>query len=270
MLAGTASDNRETYGRSNDILPWQDAGSVNGARTRMTTISKKAPADLENEFYLLPGKHASSEEGMCAMEVVALLNGGPHTDHPRCACPIISGYVRHINDNIPDDQRQRLLPYLPRLVGSVSEDHEQARHEYFAWQAVRVFAPAALRAQGYRRFERQLENAKSLPRALDIAEAIQRGIIAQEGGDEPSPAQLAAHRAGSAAGAAMWFASQRGDFFKGASPITPYTECADAAAGAAFQAYRAGVVDIWDKALDALDGALAIGAGEDGSARPPR
>ena len=236
----------------------------------MTTRTHKTLADLPREFYLTPGKHASPEEGMCAMEVVALLDGGPHTDHPRCACPIISGFVIHINDNMPDDLRQGLLPYLPRLIGSVSEEHEQARHEYFAWQTVRVFAPAALRAQGYRRYARSLENAATLFRARDIAETIQHGVMAKEGDGELTPAQLAAHRADRAAGAAMWFASQRDDFFKGASAITPYTECADAAAGAAFQAHRAGVVDIWDMALEALDGALAIGAGADGSAMPSR
>jgi len=226
--------------------------------------------DRSAEFYLSPGKHASVEQGLCAMEVVAFLAGGPHTDHPRCACPIISGFVRHINDNMPDDHRQRLLPYLPRLVDSVCEDHEQVRHEFFAWQAVRVFAPAALRAQGYRRYATSLENAADLYRAHDIADTIQRGIMAKEVGTELTPAQLAAHCAGRAAGAAMWFASQRDDFFKGANAITPYTECAETAAGAAFQAHRAGAVDIWDKALEALDGALAIGARANGSALPLR
>jgi len=235
----------------------------------MTIRSDKTLVDPLDEFLLTPGTHASPEDGMCAMEVVAFLAGGPHTDHPRCACPIVSGYVRHINDNMPDDHRQRLLPYLPRLVDSVSEDHEQARHEYFAWQAVRVFAPAALRAQGYRRYARSLENAADLYRAHDIAEAIQRDFMAKDVGAELSPSQLAAHRAGRAAGAATWFASQRNDFFKGVSAITPYTKCADAAAGAAFQAYRAGVTDIWDKAMGTLDGALAIGAGADVSATPP-
>lgn len=209
----------------------------------------------------MPGKHGSAADGLCAMEVVSFLAGGPQADQPRCACPIISGFVRHINDNMPEDHRQKLLPYLPRLIDSLSEDHEQARHEYFAWQTVRVFAPAAFRAQGYRRYARLLENAKTLASARDIAETIQQGIIGKEVSQELSPAQLAAHRAGRAVGAAMWFASHRDDFLKGTSAITPYTECADAAAGAVFQAYRAGAVDIWDKALEALDGALGIGAG---------
>lgn len=215
---------------------------------------------LPTEFHLSAGKHASPEEGLCAMEVVAFLDGKSHTDHPRCACEIIGAYVRHINDHMPDDVRQQLLPYLHRLVGSVSEELEQERHEYFAWQTILVFAPAALRAQGYRRFARVLQNAETLGSARLIADVIQRGVMKKEPGPELTPAQLAAHRAGRAAGAAMWFADHQDDFFKGASSFTPYTECAEAAAGAAFQAYRAGVVDIWDMALEALDGALAIGS----------
>lgn len=225
----------------------------------MITRSHNKLTALAGEFRLSPGKHASPEEGMCAMELVAFLNGGPHTDHPRCTCEIISAFVRHINDHMPDDMRQKLLPYQPRLIGTVSEEHEQERHEYFAWQAIGVFAPAALRAQGYMRFARVLENAETFGRARHVADVLQRGLMRKELGDEPTPALLAVHRAWRAAGAAMWFASHQDDFFKGASSITPYTQCADAAAGAAFQAHRAGAAGVWDKVFEALDGVLSIG-----------
>lgn len=223
----------------------------------MAAPIRKRLVRLATEFHLSAGKHASTEEGLCAMEVVALLEGGPHTDHPLAACEIISGFVRHINDNMPDGVRQKLLPYLPRLIGTVSERNQQARHEYFAWQAIRVFAPAALRSQGYKRFARMLENAETLGSARHIADVIQRGVM-RKAADMVTPAQLAVHRAGRAAGAAMWFADHQNDFFKGASSITPYTECAEAAAGAAFQAYRAGTAEIWDSAFETLEGVLMI------------
>lgn len=41
--------------------------------------------------------------------------------------------------------------------------------------------------------------------------------------------------------------------------MTPYTTCAEAAASAAFQAHRAGALDVWEKVLHALEGVLAIG-----------
>jgi hypothetical protein len=224
----------------------------------MTMLTHEKLAALASEFRLSPGNHAKPDEGLCAMEVVAFLDGGPHTDEPRCTSEIISGFVRHLNDNMPDDVRQKLLPYLPRLIGLNSKDHEQERHEYFAWQTIRVFAPAALRAQGYRRFARVLENADTLVSAWCIAEVVQRGLMRKETANELTPAYLAAHRASRAASAAMWFADKQDDPFKGASSITPYTECAEAAAGAAFQAHRAGATDIWDKVLQALEGVMSL------------
>jgi hypothetical protein len=100
-------------------------------------IRKAKPQGLQNTFFLSAGNHASPEEGLCAMELVAFLEGLPHSDHPRCTCQIISAFVRGINDNMPDDIRQGLLKYLPRLVGTVSEQHEQERHEFFAWQTIK-------------------------------------------------------------------------------------------------------------------------------------
>lgn len=117
------------------------------------------------------------------MELVASLDGGPHTDLPRCTCEIIAGFVRHVNDNMPDEERQKRLPYLPRLIGTVSEELEQARHEHFAWQTIRVFAPAALRDQGYNRFARVLANAETLVSAWQIVKVIQRGVEKKEVGD---------------------------------------------------------------------------------------
>ncbi len=94
------------------------------------------------------GAHSSPEAGVCAMEMVAFLERLPHSDAPECTCPVIAAYVRGINDMLPDGERNRLLPYLPRLVGTVAPQHQQARAEYLTWRAVRVFAPMALRAVG--------------------------------------------------------------------------------------------------------------------------
>lgn len=85
---------------------------------------------------LAVGYHRSPARGLCAMEMVAFMEGLPHTDMPECTCPIIATYVRRLNDALTNRQRQWLLPFLPRLVGTVSRAHEQARSEYLAWQAV--------------------------------------------------------------------------------------------------------------------------------------
>jgi hypothetical protein len=97
---------------------------------------------------LQAGSHETAQAGLCAMEMVAYIERLPHSDAPACTCPIIAAYVRGLNDLLPNSERNRLLPYLPRLVDTVSPPHERERGEYLAWAAITIFAPAALRAIG--------------------------------------------------------------------------------------------------------------------------
>lgn len=99
-------------------------------------------------FRLRKGSHSTPEIGLCAMEAVAWLEGLTHDDHPPCTCPVIAGFVRSANDILDDVERQQLVPYLPRLVGTVSPTHEQERAQYLAWQALTVHTPLALKAAG--------------------------------------------------------------------------------------------------------------------------
>jgi len=93
---------------------------------------------------LAAGKHASPDKGLCAMEMVAFIERLPHSDMPECTCRVIGAFVRGFNDLMTDEERQRLIPYLPLLVGTVSPEHERARGEFAAWKAIKVFAPLAL------------------------------------------------------------------------------------------------------------------------------
>ena len=103
---------------------------------------------LVASIWLSDGSHKSPDEGVCAMELVALLEGLEHTDHPPCTCPVIAAYVRTFNDRLPDEKRQGLIKYIPRLVGTVSPQHEQERSEYLAWQAITVITPNAMEQIG--------------------------------------------------------------------------------------------------------------------------
>jgi len=99
-------------------------------------------------FELQAGAHDTAAEGLCAMEAVAWLEGVEHSDRPSCTCPVIAAFVRSINDRMPDSDRQKLVAYLPRLVGTVSPRHEQERAEYLAWHAITVVAPVVLERAG--------------------------------------------------------------------------------------------------------------------------
>lgn len=72
--------------------------------------------------------------------------------------------------------------------------------------------------------------------AHHIVEVIQCDMMKREA-KELTPAQLATHHAGRAANAAMWFAGHQEEVFKGPVRSRPYTTCAEAAAGAAFQGH---------------------------------
>jgi hypothetical protein len=85
------------------------------------------------------GRHKSAAEGMSAMEAAAWLAGEKHSDHPDCTCPVIAAFVNRISDWAYDEQRQQLRTFLPRLIGSRSAEHMAHRGEYFARQAVTVF-----------------------------------------------------------------------------------------------------------------------------------
>src|SRR6185312_3074701 len=65
------------------------------------------------------GAHGNVKDGMCAMEAVAYVAREPWSDHPECACPVLSAFMRSWNDGLPDDERTSLLlPLIPRLVGT--------------------------------------------------------------------------------------------------------------------------------------------------------
>jgi len=61
---------------------------------------------------LMKGSHAAREAGMCALEVVAYIAGEPHSDHPACACPVLTSYVIGLNDAWDDEQRQKLKGFV--------------------------------------------------------------------------------------------------------------------------------------------------------------
>ncbi len=122
-------------------------------------------------YFLRRGHSDDPSRGACAMDAVNWLAHGEHGDHPICACPIISEFVIKGNDAMPDDVRQRLLNYLPRIAGSRSPDHEARRLRVLVLGAVRVFAPIALDIAG---LPAEAERLRSLPDncSYEAAEAV--------------------------------------------------------------------------------------------------
>ena len=183
---------------------------------------------------LKKGSHELPSEGSCAMEVAILAAGygwagvQSYKDLPRCMCPVIGVYVIGLNDNMPNDERQRLMAFVTRMSGTKADpETEKMRAEYLIMNAAKPALVSALRVSGQESEARAIEKTKTISE-LDHAAA---------------PAVADAAHAVNAIYAAR------------------YTVCA-ARAVCAVRAARCAVASDafdWQPYLDALDGALAIG-----------
>ena len=79
-----------------------------------------------SKLVLLKGSHEPPKKPppndweleMCIMEAVAFVAGETWTDSPQCASPTAGAFLRSLNDRMDDESRQKLKPYIVRLVGS--------------------------------------------------------------------------------------------------------------------------------------------------------
>jgi hypothetical protein len=82
----------------------------------------------------------------CAMSLVAHLAGEGHTDRPGCVSPLVRDFVIPVNDHMPREARQRLKPFVPRLVGT-NDGLDRARAEVLRRVLVEVVLPSCLVAE---------------------------------------------------------------------------------------------------------------------------
>jgi hypothetical protein len=99
---------------------------------------------------------------MCAMEAVAYYAGEPHTDHPKCVCPVLGAFLRALNDMLDDRERQRLLAYIPRVVGTARDGYGQRRGWMCVDWLVREATPAFCDCAGFDDTARLLRNVPQI------------------------------------------------------------------------------------------------------------
>lgn len=240
------------------------------------------------------GAHETIEDGGCAMEWVAAFAGLPHSDHPACTDPVVASYVRTLNDWMPDDQRQRLIPYIPKLAATKNGVSPQTRAFLCADRAVRVFAAMALKARG---MHTEADKLSKMTPITDRASALTgraraaklaANLTATYAADAAAAAADAGHAAGHAANAdaarATYAAAAAADAANaaciGASDsyyanvagggvgVGAAADTAHAAAYAADAANAGGNAagaagnaagGMWDEALELLDDLIAVG-----------
>ncbi len=160
------------------------------------------------------GSHAANST-FCVMEAVAYVAGESWSDHPECACPVISAFLRSWNDSLRSDQdRDRLLkPLIPKLVGTRNSTLEERRSLMAADWLVRVHTPAWLRLAG---LTSQAESLEQLPQILSMAqipsirgplEAVRKDAYAAWAAARAAARDAARDAVGDAAWAAAWAAA---------------------------------------------------------------
>ncbi|CAM6004915.1 unnamed protein product [Sphagnum balticum] len=77
--------------------------------------------------------------------MVSYVAGEEWTDHPECACPILTLYAIKLNDNFDRKQRQKLKPIIPLLVDTQSDDALRIkRKKFFMFRNVTATYPLLL------------------------------------------------------------------------------------------------------------------------------
>ena len=104
-----------------------------------------------DQITLARGSHRGSKDGpFCVMEWVSIFaderKPGSQTDSPRCTSKVLTNFAIAWNDALDDETRQRLVPFIPRLVGTSGNRKADNLRAWMAtdWLA-RTFAPAMLR-----------------------------------------------------------------------------------------------------------------------------
>jgi hypothetical protein len=183
---------------------------------------------------LLKGSHKTRKAGVCAMELVAWMAGEKHSDSPACVSPVLSSFLRRWNDDLDDDGRQRLKPYLPRVIGTAADGFDADRGWMLTDWMVRCHLPAWLELSGINEPAAKL---RSLPELRSI-----------DGLNAAVPAITEARKISGAASGAAWGAAWGAA--SGAAWGAAWGAARDAAWGAAWGAARDAARDAATKKLE--------------------
>jgi len=222
---------------------------------------------------LKSGAH-SPDSTFCVMEAVAFVAGEPWSDHPECACPIISSFLRSWNDSLPSDaERDRLLkPLIPELVNTRrTKKIELARGLMAADWLIRVHTPAWLRLAGLTKQAESLEQLpeitamKQFPSIRGPIEAVRQDAAAAWDAAGAAARAAARDAARDAARAAAWAAARAAawDAAGAAARAAAWAAARAAARAAAWAAaWAAARAAAWDAAGDAAGAAARDAAGD--------
>ncbi len=85
--------------------------------------------------------HSSREKGVCLLEAVAWYAGEDHSDMPACVSPVLRRYGIRLNDRLPDEHRQDLKQFIPRLVGTATDGLDERRRQIASHAVAELLTP---------------------------------------------------------------------------------------------------------------------------------
>lgn len=177
------------------------------------------------DVFLSKGAHPSrfdlnGKPTMCAAEYAAYLAGEPHTDRPKSVSPVPLDFVIRWNDALDGVTRQRLRPYISRMLGTARDGQDEARRYVALEWLVREYAPAFLATAG---LTEEAEKLRGLA-AIEDLESCRVARLCVEAAWYP--AVLAA------AYDAYWDAAEDADWYSAAEDATYGAAAYDAARAA--------------------------------------
>lgn len=72
---------------------------------------------------LSSGPHKNPEDGTCLMEAASILMGEDFSDNPSCVDPLIRYVGMALNDSFQDKDRDELVPFIFRVVGTKNNEY---------------------------------------------------------------------------------------------------------------------------------------------------
>lgn len=198
---------------------------------------------MSNPYELAYGSHANPNDGRCAMEWVAYLAGEPHSDSPQCVSPVLRTFGISLNDRMPREWRQKLRPYLARMIGTAGDRHDPERVYVLQDWTVRTVVAKAFEVAN---LDDEAQRLRTLAPVVDAATVSAANAAADV-------ARRAAVRAGDGGGAEAVLAAAAANAAQHGKRATASHSAVAAAAHAANAAMYVQLPSIWQSALETLD-----------------
>ncbi|PQZ82100.1 hypothetical protein CQ031_01400 [Microbacterium sp. MYb40] len=145
--------------------------------------------NAETTITLAKGAHSNPEEGMCLLEAASFVAGEAFSDTPQCVSPVLGSFGRALNDALPTDKRQELVPLIPRIIGTRGDGKDERRSYLALDWLIRTHLPTFLDLA----IPDEATKIRALQPITDLATAEAAGPVVRAAGD--------------AAGAAAWDAA---------------------------------------------------------------